>query len=231
MKKHIIYVLIGVISVIAAAFVLTAFLEKPRPVLKIRINNDVKHFSALNAEKQIRNYFKVQDKDIRFRDLVFDMDVTHEGRIQMMYFYIDVTQGNSSNWYMVRYNPVNCSLELIRIEKNNIKESDTYSLYEVMEALDRMPWDKVLSYRTSCSYYNIGYYNGNPVKDGKLEISTDNDVKKYFVSGKGEIQSLQDNSYIYTDKCVVDFQIAPMNKNKDNDYSGTTEMEVYIENK
>lgn len=62
-------------------------------------------------QKQIRNYFKVRDKDIRFRDLIFDIDVAHEGKIQMMYFYIDVTQGNSSNWYMVRYNTDNCCLE------------------------------------------------------------------------------------------------------------------------
>lgn len=58
MIKRIVYISSGIILFIAAVIALTAFLEKPRPVLKIGINNDVKHFSALNAAKADQELFQ-----------------------------------------------------------------------------------------------------------------------------------------------------------------------------
>ncbi|MBC8061349.1 MAG: zf-HC2 domain-containing protein [Clostridiaceae bacterium] len=227
-KLTLILVIIGSFTVINSITV-----KAPKPSVKIQLPSDIR---AFNGSKIMNEFIQVlgniEDKDVLLDQSRINISFTQDGVIDQFNFQLLTMNKRDVDMYSFRNTEPNENiLKITKLSKVIYEINNSVPLKEVLSALEKITWDKILELNLSPAFYEVELMN--KIKQGiSIDTRSNNARQHYYcISTEGVVTKIDNNENFVLSKDTYVFTVTPMFKVKDSysSFSGEGIALYYVE--
>jgi hypothetical protein len=189
-------------------------LKKPKPLVKIPLPSNIMDFKG---SKVIDEFTKAlgnpSGTELLLDQNSIDISFTQAGTLKE--FEFQLLTKNKKDVYM--YSAVNMDADINNLTITKAGRSEYgeglnyFPLKDVISALDKITWNKILDLKLNPAYYNVSL--AGKIDEGTVfDTNRIGNIKYYYISAEGVVTRLQNQGNFKFSKDAYGFDVSPMFK-------------------